>query len=294
MITDDSIEINSSYWCIFKDAQVKSLLDGMIEQYYAAKNGRSQIDEGISFEKGKKIGNAAWKFFKAATKSNAVKVGAGSAVAGAGVGGGAYLAGKGVGAGVDEIGKGIGDGTFRAKNGGQSIDDLENNPEKQDILDRYGVTWKDVGLAVSLGSALYAIWKFANPLKTIGDRFKQMSNWFARGFIIAKCKFTSMGKKYEVLFDLDTCKWSLVHSSGLPGKVDGQDVESYFKTDHFKKFSTECYIMSRKYLNDESFSAIAKQIQYAKIDNTIKKFFSDANEKKQSILSGLKTGVYNI
>ena len=47
----------------------------------------------------------------------------------------------------------------------------------------------------------------------------------------------SSGKEYEVVFDLDTCKWSLLYANGAKGKVDDADVNSYFQTMHFKKFS---------------------------------------------------------
>lgn len=100
---------------------------------------------------------------------------------------------------------------------------MNNDPNKQSILDKYGVTLKDVGIAVGIGAALYALWKSKNPLKAIGDRFSQVSNWFKRGLVIAKCNFTSGGDEYEAVFDLGTCKWSLLRANGLSGKVDDDD-----------------------------------------------------------------------
>lgn len=174
MISDKTIEEGAQYWCILKQPAVKQLIDSLITQFNDAQNaltndsnviaeaGKSKLAKPGTWEKG-------WKFFTKLMKSKPVKKGAGYTTVGAGAGGGAYLAGKGIGAGVDDLGsgvssaidntgKGIGSGMFRAKNSGQSVEDLKD-PEKRRIVDDFGVSWKDVGIAVLIGASLYALWK---------------------------------------------------------------------------------------------------------------------------------------
>ena len=305
MITDRQIEDDATYWCILKDPKVSGILDQMIAQYDVAKEdiqkdaeeilSECDLNEGTISAAGKGVWKAAKKLFtskvskdlgKAAVKDakmlhkGAVKVvkGAGKSTVvktGAKVGAGGAAAGW----GVKKLGQGIKDGI-------QAVKDELTNPDGS--VNGTGAT---IAAVAAVAAAMFAIWKVRKPL---GDRLSQLKNWFKRGQEVAKCEFNANGSKYEVVFDLDTCKWSLLNSSGMSGKVDDEDVKTYFKTDHFERFSEACYRTMTKYLNHPAFKSISENIKNADVDATVKKFFESIAKKKNALLSGLRTARYNI
>jgi len=149
------------------------------------------MNEGARRTAGKKIVGWLGKIFTSKEVKKGLQYGTALTV----VGGGTYVAGTGVGAGVSNAGEGIGDGVFKAKNGGQSISDLAEDPNKQKTLDRYGVSWGSVGLLLSGAAALYALWCCRDGIKSL--------------FTPSKKKKSSKKKKEEDEEDIDESEFFL-------------------------------------------------------------------------------------
>lgn len=100
--------------------------------------------------------------------------------------------------------------------------------------------------AASLGTA--GIAAIVGGLVTVSSYlYPRIARWLknlSRNSYAAECRFTSNKTPYKCFFSLDECKWILAYDNNRwirPGtKVPVADVQSFFETVFFSKFSSRC------------------------------------------------------
>lgn len=103
-----------------------------------------------------------------------------------------------------------------------------------------------VTTTASLGTA--GIAAIVGGLVTVSSYlYPRIAKWLknlSRNNYVAECRFTSNKTPYKCFFSLDECKWILAYDNNRwirPGtKVPVADVQSFFETTFFSKFSSRC------------------------------------------------------
>lgn len=103
-----------------------------------------------------------------------------------------------------------------------------------------------VTTVASLGTA--GIAAIVGGLVTVSSYlYPRIAKWLknlSRNNYVAECRFTSNKTPYKCFFSLDECKWILAYDNNRwirPGtKVPVADVQSFFETAFFSKFSSRC------------------------------------------------------
>ena len=103
-----------------------------------------------------------------------------------------------------------------------------------------------VTTVASLGTA--GIAALVGGLVTVSSYlYPRIAKWLknlSRNNYVAECRFTSNKTPYKCFFSLDECKWILAYDNNRwirPGtKVPVADVQSFFETAFFSKFSSRC------------------------------------------------------
>lgn len=202
---------------------------------------------------------------------------------------GAKAAGYGVkgavAAGALWVGSKLYDGVIAVKDAIKGVFNFLAGPDGDYSRVKYG--------ALILASS-YGLYKVRNY---IIPNIKELYNYITTGKCVAKCVFTSGENTYISRFNIGSKKWELVYDdvklfskNAIPSS---EETNSFFKTQFFKKYSSQCYEYMNKYLNDDTFIELINAVNNdSNVDDDVKNTLTLFIDNRENILNNLKNGSY--
>jgi len=155
------------------------------------------------------------------------------------------------------------------------------------IVAQVGLAGLSAGLTAAVGGIVsISAWLYPRMAKWIKD--------MRRTGIIAKCEFTSNDVPYKAVYSLSKNKWQLLYGNSRwfrrGTKVDETSVDSFFTTDFFEKFSSQCKKYMSAVLDDEENLELLRVLaKMADKDSAkvLNKLLDNKDEIRQNMYSGM-------